>query len=69
MVLVIVICVGMVLIMLLLNSCVELPVHKILMGIAADLGLTLYRGDDTDDYAHYPAPSKSQLVINEAYVD
>ena len=39
------------------SLCVKLPVKRILMGIAADLGLTIYGGDATDAYAHYSAPS------------
>ena len=33
-------------------SCVELPIQQIFLGIAADLGLTVYGSDATDAYAH-----------------
>ena len=51
------------------SSCVELPVQRIFLGIAADLGLTVYGGDATDAYAHSPAPSDTYLAIDDAYAD
>ena len=33
------------------SSCVELPVQRVFLGIAADLDLTVYGGDATDAYA------------------
>ena len=47
----------------------ELPVQSILMGITAEQGLTLFRGDATDAYANSPAPSETCLIIDKAYVD
>lgn len=51
------------------SSCVELSIHRMLMRIAEDLGLTIYGGDNTDTYAHSPAPSYTYLTIDEAYFD
>ena len=51
------------------SSCVELPVQRVFLGIAADLGLTVYGGDATDAYAHSPAPSDTYLAIDDAYAD
>ena len=51
------------------SSCVEFLVQRILMEIAANLGLTLFEGDDTGAYAHSPAPSETYLAIDEAYDD
>ena len=51
------------------SSCVELPVQRIFLGIAADLGLTVYGGDATDAYAHSPAPNSTYLAINDFYAD
>merc|ERR1712155_333372 len=39
------------------------------LGIAADLGLTVYDDDETDAYAHSPAPSDTYLAIDGAYAD
>ena len=36
-------------------SCAELPVQRILMGIAAEQGLTLFGGDGTDAYRNSSA--------------
>ena len=49
------------------SSCVELPVQRIFLGIAADLNLTIYGGDATDAYAHSPAPNDTYLAIDDAY--
>ena len=51
------------------SSCVELPVQRIFLGIAADLNLTIYGGDATDAYAHSPAPNDTYLAIDDAYAD
>ena len=51
------------------SSCIELPVQRIFFRIAADLGLTVFRGDATDAYAHSPAPSNTYLAIDDAYAD
>ena len=51
------------------SSCVELPVQRIFLGIAADLGLMVYGGDATDAYAYSPAPNDTYLLINAAYAD
>ena len=51
------------------SSCVELPVQRIFLGIAADLGLTVYGGDATDAYAHSLAPNDTYLAIDDAYAD
>ena len=47
----------------------KLPVQRIFLGIAADLGLTVYGGDATDVYAHSPAPNDTYLAIDDAYAD
>ena len=39
------------------------------LGIAADSGLTVFGGDTTDAYAHFPAPIETYLVIDDAYAD
>ena len=51
------------------SSCVELPVQRIFLGIAADLGLTVYGGDATNAYAHSPAPNDTYLAIDDAYAE
>ena len=51
------------------SSSVELPVQRLFLGIAADLGLTIFGGDATDAYAHLPTPSETYLVINDDYPD
>ena len=51
------------------SCCVELPVQRIFLGIAGDLGLTIFVGDATDAYAHSPTPSEIYLVIDDAYSD
>ena len=51
------------------SSCVELPVQWLFLGIAADLGLTIFGGDATDAYAHSTAPSETHLAIDDAYAD
>ena len=51
------------------SSCVELPVQRLFLGIAVDLGLTIFGGDATDAYAHSPAPSETYLAIDDAYAD
>ena len=51
------------------SSCVELPVQRIFLGIAANLGLTVYGGDTTDAYAHSLAPSDTYFAIDDAYAD
>ena len=42
-------------------SSVELHIQWMLMGIAADLGLTIYGGEITDAYAHFPAQNSNLL--------
>ena len=49
------------------SSCVELPVHRLFLGIADDLGLTIFGGDATDAYDHSLAPSETYLAIDAAY--
>ena len=51
------------------SSCVELPVQRIFLCIAVDLGLTVYGGDATDAYAHSPAPNDTYIEIDDAYAD
>ena len=51
------------------SSCVELPVQRVFLGIAADLGLTIFGGDATDAYAHSPAPNDTYLAIDDVYAD
>ena len=51
------------------SSSVELPVQRMLMGIASDLGFTLFGGDATDTYVHYPTLSETYMEIDEAYAD
>ena len=51
------------------SSCVELPVQRVFLGIAADLGLIVFGGDATDAYAHSPAPNVTYLAINDTYAD
>ena len=46
-----------------------MPVQRLFLGIAADLGLTIFGGDATDAYAHSPAPSETYLAIDDAYAD
>ena len=51
------------------SSCVELPVQQIFLGIAADLGNTIYGGDATDAYAHAPSPNDTYLTVDDAYME
>ena len=51
------------------SSCVELPVQRIFLGIAADLGNTIYGGDATDAYAHAPSPNDTFLTVDDAYLE
>lgn len=39
------------------------------MDIASDLGLTIYGGDATGNYAHSPETSQTYLAIDEVYTD
>ena len=50
-------------------SYVEIPVQRLFLGIASDLGLTIFGGDTTDVYTHSPEPSKTYLDIDDAYSD
>ena len=50
-------------------GCFTIPVKWVFLGIAADLGLTVYGGDATDAYAHFPAPRDTYLAIDDAYGD
>ena len=52
-----------------LGSCVELPVQRLFLGIAADIGLTIFGGDATDAYAHSSALNETYLAIDDAYSD
>ena len=47
----------------------ELPVQRLFLGIAADLGLTIFGGDGTNSYAHSPAPREIYLTIDDTYSD
>ena len=51
------------------SSCVELPVQRMFMAIAAHLNLPIYGADCIDAYAHADAPSDTYLTIDEAYSD
>ena len=51
------------------SLCVEWPVQRILMGIAAEQGLTLSGIDATDAYIDSPAPNETYLMIDNAYAD
>ena len=51
------------------SSCVELPVQRLFLGIAADLGWSIFGGYATDPHAHSPAPSEIYLAIDEVYSD
>ena len=51
------------------SSCVELPVQRMFMGIAAHASLTIYGGDATDAYAHSPAPNDTFLAVDDAYAE
>ena len=39
------------------------------LGIAADLVLTIFVGNATDDYAYSPAPNQTYLAIDDVYAD
>ena len=51
------------------SSCVELPVQRVFLGIAADLGNTIFGGDVTDAYAYAPSPSDTYLTVNHVYME
>ena len=51
------------------SPCVELPVQRVFLGIAADLGNTIYGGDATDVYVYAPSSSDIFLTINNAYME
>ena len=51
------------------SSCVELPVQRMFMGIAAHTGLTIYSSDAMDAYAHSPAPNDTFLAVDDAYAE
>ena len=51
------------------SSCVELPVQIVFLGIAADLGNTIYGGDAMDAYAHAPSPSNTFLTVDNVYME
>ena len=49
------------------SSCVELSVQRVFLGIAANLGVTVFGGDTTDAYDHSPAPNDTYLAIDDVY--
>lgn len=49
--------------------CVELPVQRLFLRNAEDLGLIVFGGDSTDAYVHYPVPNKTYLAIDDSYAD
>ena len=51
------------------SSCVELSVQYLFLEICANAGLTIYRGDATDAYGHYPAPNNTYLQVDNAYTE
>jgi len=52
------------------SSCVEHPVQRLFLAIAADLDLKLYGGDAKDAYAHSPGPElPTYMSIDDQYAD
>ena len=51
------------------SSCVKLPVQRLFLEITANLGLTAFRGDTTDAYARFSAPTETYLTIDDACAD
>lgn len=52
------------------SSCVELPIQRLFLGIAASKSLKLYGGDAKDAYAHSPASeTPTYLSIDNQYAD
>ena len=52
------------------SSCIELPIQRLFLGIAASKSLKLYGGDAKDAYAHAPpSETPSYLSIDDQYAD
>ena len=51
------------------SSYEELPVQRVFLGIAANLGLTIFGSDATDAYADSSAPNDTYLAIDDTYAD
>ena len=51
------------------SSYAELPVQRVFLGIAADLGNIIYDGDATDAYDHAPSPNETYLTVNNTYME
>ena len=52
------------------SLCVELPIQRLFIALAAQKGLCMYVGDASDTYAHVPAPKMmTHLTIDDAYFE
>ena len=52
------------------SLCVELPIQRLFIALAAQKGLCMYGDDARDAYAHEPAPEMiTHLTIDDAYLN
>ena len=52
------------------SSCVELPIQRLYIALAAQKGLCMYGGDARDVYAHTPTSEMlTHLTIDDAYFE